>query len=359
MMPQQMTLEKLQADLDKISRRRRSMPPPQVLIETPDTHFEYGGQHTPFHAASVGKVMTAVVIAALVEQDRFEFNTPIGQLLPASDIEGLPTADGVTASTDVTVHHLLSHTSGFPDFFEPPRGMKTATSAKTAFTDPDRRWTPTDLLNEVRKLRALGRPGETFHYGDTGYVLLGRIAEETTDTVFDELVRQYVFEPSGMMQSSIPFSTARTPADLQGLDITPFWINGTELSRALAMSLDWAGGGIVATPADFVRFQRALHQGKLVSPQYVDFMARPRNRLRPGIYYGSGMVTLRFHEFLPSFLPFLRGLPEPVGGIGFLATHMFYYPEQDAHVILNFHTNRALSTSARVHIRIAQLLASE
>src|SRR5690625_6478009 len=113
------------------------MPLPQLLIESPDARFEYGDQRTPFHSASVVKVMTAVVIAALVEQDRFEFNTPIGQLLPASDIEGLPTADGVTASTDVTVHHLLSHTSGFPDFFGPPRGMKTATSAKTTFNDPD------------------------------------------------------------------------------------------------------------------------------------------------------------------------------------------------------------------------------
>lgn len=357
-MPQQIALDKLRAHLDKIAHRRRSMPLPQVLIETPDARFEYGDQQTPFHAASVGKVMTATVIAALVEQDRFEFNTPIGQLLPASELAGLPTAPGVTAGTDVTVHHLLSHTSGFPDFFEPPRGMTTATSAKNAFTDPDRRWTPTELLDEARTLRAIGRPGEAFHYGDTGYVLLGKIAEETTDTAFDELLRQYVFEPSGMTHASTPFSTACVPADLQDLDIAPLWIHGTEHSRALAMSLDWAGGGIVATPSDFVRFQQALHQGKLVSPQYVAFMARERNRLRPGIYYGSGMVTLRFHEFIPSFLPFLRGLPEPVGGIGFLATHMFYYPEQYAHVILNFHTNRALPTSARVHAGIAQLLAS-
>jgi len=54
------------------------MPLPQVLIETPDARFEYGDQQTPFHGASVGKVMTATVIAALVGQDRFEFNTPIG-----------------------------------------------------------------------------------------------------------------------------------------------------------------------------------------------------------------------------------------------------------------------------------------
>src|SRR5690625_7436334 len=112
------------------------------------------------------------------------------------------------------------------------------------------------------------------------------------------LVRQYVFEPSGMTRSSMPFSTARTPADLQDLDIAPFWSNGTELSRALAMSLDWAGGGIVATAADVVRFQRALDQGKLVSPQYVAFIARPKNRLRPGIHYRSGLLPPRSHGLL-------------------------------------------------------------
>lgn len=157
-----------------------------------------------------------------------------------------------------------------------------------------------------------------------------------------------------MERSSTPYTDARTPDDLAGLDVAPFWIGDHELSRALSMSLDWGGGGIVSPPSDLVAFQRALHGGRLLSPATLAWMNRPRHRLRRGIHYGAGTVTIRFGEFTP---PFLRGLPEPVGGLGHFATHLFFYPRQDAHVVLNFHAYRRMNQSFMTHARIARLLA--
>ncbi|MFV2145440.1 MULTISPECIES: serine hydrolase domain-containing protein [Isoptericola] len=353
-MARQDTADRLQASLDRKARRRGSMPPPQVLVVAPEWQVESGGAQ-PFHAASVGKVMTATLIAGLVEQGLLSFDSPLGKVLPAADIDGLPGAPGVDVASEVTVEHLLTHTSGLPDYFEPPRGTQTGPSASTAGTQPDRRWTPAELLDEARRLPAVGRPGERFRYGDTVFVLLGRIAEELTGEPFNSLLRRRVFEPSEMEHSSTPYSDARTPADLQGLDVAPFWLGRHELSRALSVSLDWAGGGIVAPPADLVSFQRALHGGKLVSSETLRWMASPRHRRRRGIHYGAGMVTVRFAEFTP---PFLRGLHEPIGGLGHFATHMFYYPRRDAHVVLNFHTYRRMNQSFMLHARIAGLLAA-
>lgn len=135
----------------------------------------------------------------------------------------------------------------------------------------------------------------------------------------------------------------------------PLWIGGRELSRAPALSLDWGGGGVVTVAADLVRFQRALHGGTLLSPRTVEHLTRPRHRLRRGIHYGAGAVTLRFGELVPLLL---RGLPEPVGGLGALATHMFRYPALDAHVVLNFHSTREMRRSVVVHSRIARELAA-
>lgn len=55
-------------------------------------------------------------------------------------------------------------------------------------------------------------------------------------------------------------------------------------------------------------------------------------------------------------LPFLRGYPEPVGGLGYTATHMFYYPRQRTHVILNFHAHARMQASFMAHIRLARLV---
>lgn len=350
------TTARLHAALDRIARRRAPMPPPQVLVSTPRRTVESGDQEQPFHAASVGKVMTATVVARLVERGRLRFDDPIGALLPPADVAGLPAAPGVDPARDVTVAHLLTHTSGLPDFFDPPRGHRTACSAASVAAHPDRRWTPAELIDEVRALPAVGRPGERLRYGDTGFVLLGRIVEEAAGERFNAVLRTEVLEPAGMTRSSTPYTDARTPADLAGLDVAPFWVGRHELSGALGLSVDWAGGGIVAPPGDLVRFQRALHGGHLVTVETLARLTRPLHRMRRGIHYGTGTATVRFHEFAPGLF---RGLPEPVGGIGYFATHMFYYPRQDAHVVLNFHSSRRMNQSFVVHARIARMLATE
>ena len=347
-------VDRLRSSLDRIARRHPSMPPPQVLVVAPGLELESGGSQ-PFHAASVGKVMTAALVAMLVEQGRLGFDTPVGKVLPGSDLDGLPAAPGVDVGADVTVEHLLTHTSGLPDLFEPSGVRETSYSIEVTAGQPDRRWTPTTLLDEVRGHAAVGRPGERFCYGDPGFVLLGRVVEEVTGGRFNDVLRERVLAPAGMERSSTPYADARAPEDLADLDVAPFWIGDHELSRALSMGLDWAGGGVVAPPSDLVAFQRALHGGRLVSPATLAWMSRPRHRLRRGIHYGAGTVTLRFGEFTP---PFLRGLPEPVGGLGHFATHLFFYPRQDAHVVLNFHAYKRMNQSFMTHARIARFLTA-
>ncbi|MCC2592403.1 beta-lactamase family protein [Tessaracoccus sp. OS52] len=334
------------------------MPAPQVLVRTPQWEFRHGALAVPHHAASVGKVMTAALIVAMIDEGRFGFDTPVGHLLPANEFDGLPAAPGVAFGNDVTIDHLLSHTSGLPDYFDPPGGVPGSSSAGSLLKNPDRRWTPTDLLEQVRGRPAEGFPGESFAYGDTGYVVLGRIAEEQTGTAFNRLLQDRIFEPLGMEHTSTPYTDATSPEDLAEVDVAPFWLGGVEASRALAASVDWAGGGIVTTAEDLVRFQEALHGGRLVKPASLARMSAPRNRFRAGIHYGTGMVTLRFHEFLPPLVrTAVRHLPQPVGGLGYFGTHMYFYPEQRVHVVLNFNSHERMGASFSTHFQFARLIA--
>lgn len=334
-------------------RRRRGLPPPQVLVEAPDWSFSSGDVDRPFHAASAGKLLTAALVAGLVERGRFGFDTPIGRLLPVVDTDGLPAVGGFDAAVDVTVDHLLAQTSGLPDFFDPPRGRRTPAAIGAVVAHPERRFTPSDLLDAARGLPAVGPPGERFHYSDTGWVLLGRIAEEATGEPFATLLRTRVFEPAGMEQAATPYDVTLLPDDLGSIDVEPFWLRGHELSRAHAVSLDWAGGNVVAPPRDWLRFLRALRGGVLVSESTLARLERPRHRFRRGIRYGAGTMTLRFDELVPVVG---RGLPAAVGHLGVWATHVVAYPEHDAFVVLNFHADREMNASFQVQMRIASLL---
>lgn len=345
---------RLRAWLERVTRGRPQMPAPQVLVRAPGFEFTFGDQSKPFHAASAGKLMTATLIAMLVEEGRFDFGTSLGALLPATDTAGLPAAAGVDLPTEVTVEHLLTHTSGLPDFFEPPRGTETACSIRTIGPNRDHLWGPSSLLDEVRRLPEIGRPGERFHYTDINYVLLGRIAEEATGERFAVLLRDRVLDPSGMTRSSTPYDADEPPKDPAEIDVAPIWISGHELSGTHSLSHAWACGGVVSVPEDLVRFQRALYGGRLLSPSHLARLTRPRHRFRRGIRYGAGTMTLCFEEFVPLML---RGLPRPVGHNGVTATHVFHYPQQDAHVVLNFHSTHEMNRSFMAHARIAQILA--
>src|SRR5699024_7769483 len=112
------------------------------------------------------------------------------------------------------------------------------------------------------------------------------------------------------------------------------------------------GLGGPSTANDLVLFQRALHSGQLCDVAWVEFFATPRNRFRPGIHYGAGMNALRFS----GFFPLLRNYPHPVGGLGYTATHMYYYSEQQTHVVLNYHAHRRMQASFQMHIRLAGLI---
>ena len=346
--------------LRRTARRRQHLPPPQVRVRSDSLGIDYRfGERRRFHSASVGKLMTATLIMQLASENRLRLDAPLTTLVPEADWGGLFVVDGADLAEQVTVEHLLSHTSGAADYFE---GKTTATRSfiDEIAEDPAQFWTPAALLDYSRRFQQpVGRPGERFTYSDTGYILLGRIIEETTGLSLGAALQQRVFDPAGMADSCLLFRTlpggevSNVEDPAATLDIEPLWIDGHELTHARSLSCDWGGGGIVTTTDDLIHFQDALHHGKLLAPESIAWMAEPRHRFRAGIRYGAGMMSLRFQEFFP----LLRGLGEPIGHAGLLGTHMFWYPQHGTHVVLNFHSTRQLTRSFRGHIRIARLLA--
>ncbi|MGI6879946.1 serine hydrolase domain-containing protein [Microbacterium sp. gxy059] len=343
--------------VEKIHRTRSRRVPelPIALVTGPRLELASGDPDQPFFIASIDKVFYATLVAQLFDEGRFGPDTPIGRLLPADDLAPLPATPGVDNARDVTVQQLLSHTSGLPDVLLPPRGHDTTCSIPNLLADPGHLWSIAEFLQQARHLPPFAIPGERFLYGDTAYFLLIRIIEEARGSGIDQQLRTRIFDPAGMADTA-----EWVGADAERLDdlfprLAPFWFGGAaRVSRAFAPNLTWQNGvGGPSTANDLVRFQRELHSGHLCDPEWVRIFGTPRSRFRPGIHYGTGMVVLRFG----GFFPLLRKYPQPTGGLGYTATHMFYYPQQRTHVIMNYHAHRRMQASFQMHIRLAGLIA--
>lgn len=336
--------------LDRVARKRGPLGAPQVLVRSGDLDYSYGDRSMPFHAASIGKVPTAVLVFQQVESGAFALETPVAELVAPGTLDGLFVVDGTDHSAAVTVGQLLRHTSGVADYFDGP------THNKSRFVDliasqPDHLWQPLELIEFTRvNQRAVAKPGAKFNYSDTGYILLGLLLEHVTALPFHELLHSRIFEPLGMSDSYLMFRSA--PAN-EVREIAPLYLGKTEMSRFTSVSCDWAGGGIVTTLDDLARLSAGLHAGELVTDAHLDEMLRGTHRFRQGIHNGAGLMQIRFGEFF--FM--LRGLPKPTGHIGVLATHMFYDEENDAHIVMNFGSTEQMVPSFRTLIQIETLLS--
>ncbi len=341
--------------VDGFTRRRTGLPAPQVLVRAPGLEFASGERDRRFHAASVGKMLTATLAFQLAERGRLDLDAPLPRLLPAAELAGLFTDHGTDAAAAATPRHLLAHTSGVADYFEGPNDTGESFAARITRA-PDERFAPADLLAFSRDhQRPVARPGERFSYSDTGYVLLGRVIEEAGGAALGTQLHERILAPAGMDASCLLFHTmpgGAASVDRPGaaLDLAPILIDRVDLSRAESLSCDWGGGGVVTTVDDLHRFAAAWHGGALIGEGSRAGMGAIAHRFRAGIHYGAGLMQLRYG----GFFPLLAGLPRTVGHLGVTGVHLFTDPARDLTSVLNLHSTAEMTRSFQLHIRLLQ-----
>lgn len=333
----------------------------QVLIESKGFAYSFAAgtmsalngmpiaRDQPFHAASIGKMFTAVLIMKLAERGKLSIDDPIVNYLPQSELNNLFLFENVDYAEHVTIKNLLGHTSGIADYFadpviDPPSFMERIVSNFNQF------WTPQQLIEFTRtNQRPVGIPGTLFHYSDTGYILLGQIIERITGSSLSEKLHHKIWGPLKMNDSYLMFYSEpkNGPKPIQDI-----WLHGVEVSRYPSLSCDWAGGGIVTTPQDLILFQKALMSGTCITASSLQQMESFAAKFRAGIHYGLGMMEIRFEEFFP----LLKGLPRLRGHIGVVAAHMFCHRDSDTCIIMNFGSSSAMVRSFRALIKIVFIL---
>ena len=205
-------------------------------------------QETIFQSGSVGKQFTATAILKLVEENKLQLTDPLSKFLKVPD-----------AWKGITIHHLLSHTSGLGDYPE-------SFSLQKDYTE-DQLW----KMISAQPLQF--QPGEKWNYSNLAYVTLGIVIRKVTGKFYGDFLQERVFGPAGM-------KTARVINDA---DIIPHRAAGYRLIKGEIKNQEWvspslnttADGSLYFNLQDLAKWDAALNGKSILKKDSLEKMWTP------------------------------------------------------------------------------------
>lgn len=278
---------------------------------------------TPVFIASITKMFTGAATMILEERGALSLNDPISKYLPPSILEGLHVHKGHDYSHQLTVYHLLSQTSGLPDYFE-----ESARGGKSVFdriiTGSDMEW---DMESVVRITKSELKPkfppepegqsssGHKAHYADTNYQLLGAVLESVTKEPLQKVFSELIIEPLGLSSTYLydhKFQNPIAPANI--------YYKKKPLFIGKAMTSFGADGGMVSTVEDSLKFIRNFMEGGLfTSHSTLQRMQNWKSIFFP-FQYGLGLMRFKLPRI---FSPFSAS-PNLIGHLGASSAFLFH-----------------------------------
>lgn len=225
-----------------------------------------------FLVASVTKLVTGVTALRLVDRGLLDFHGSAAAVLP-------PAQRPASLAPEVTLHHLLSHTSGVANYHvDEDETWASFTSCWDRIPTYHLRG-PGAMLPLFADRPARFAPGERFSYADANFLLVGLMIEAVTGERFPEVVRAEVFEVAGMPDSGFPCLDEDPPRLATGYLVTD---DPPHAWRSNVYSVPAGGmpdGGLVTTATDLARLLDALQSGALLPPDLHAAMTSPQNPL--------------------------------------------------------------------------------
>lgn len=231
---------------------------------------------TKFRLASVSKQFCSLLVLQLAQEGKLELDDHITDHLAYYRKD---------TGNQVTIHHLLAHQSGVPDFTASPEYRRTISRTSYGKDEFIQKHCSGDLLH---------KPGTIYSYSNAGYCILGRIIEKTTGKSFEQSLQERIFTPLGMGDSGLDQNSKIVERRASGYTLGSF---GLENADYLEMSsTPGPAGGIYSTVRDMLLWDRALKTDQLLSEQYRQKMFTPNRDVpevkaaggRPHSNYGYG-----------------------------------------------------------------------
>lgn len=217
---------------------------------------------TRFRIGSVTKQFTAAAILLLQERGKLRLNDTVSTYLP----------DAPSSWQRVTIYNLLTHTSGLPNI--------------NAFPDYSeirmRRLAPDQLIALFRDKPLEYLPGSSYSYGNSDYIVLGRLIERLSGQSYAEFLRENFFKPLQMTSTGVDDERSVIPHHARGYVLA---VNGVRQADFVSISVPFSAGDLYSTAGDLLKWENALFAGRVVSAASLKMMTAPyRNNYALGLF---------------------------------------------------------------------------
>jgi D-alanyl-D-alanine carboxypeptidase len=223
---------------------------------------------TPFAIGSITKQFTCASILLLAEEGKLSVQDPVSKYYP-----------GLTRAADITLYDLMSHVSGYPDYY--PLDFVDRRMLKPIELDK--------LIQDYAGAKLDFDPRTRWSYSNTGFIILGRVVEKVSGDTFGRFLERRIFKP--LMMEHTYFEPGKS---VQGLarGYTSFALGSPEVSVPEAGGWIYAAGGIFASASDLARWDLALVTGKVLKPDSYKLMTSARHLANgKSTGYGCGLVV--------------------------------------------------------------------
>ncbi len=266
-------------------------------------------QNDIMRAGSVTKNFTAALILKLAEEGKISLDDRLSKWFPE-----------FPKSNEITLRQLLNHSSGIYSYTE-----NLWLTLETALR-PQKSWTPLEVLEKTYDQELYFAPGESHHYSNTNYLILGLIAEKTTGKTLAALYRKYIFEPFELNNTYfVPYEGI--PDKLitgYDRDVVPFGEHEMTAAKNGFATLGFSAGAIVSTASDLRNWIDSLFRldflNKESIEEMINYLETEGSDVKNQLGYGLGLRVLKIEE------QFLYGHTGTIPGFG---AAVFYCPEKD------------------------------
>jgi CubicO group peptidase (beta-lactamase class C family) len=218
---------------------------------------------TKYRLGSISKQFTAMAILMLQAQGKLTVQDPICRYI----------SECPEMWQDITIHHLLTHTSGIPDFrdfadFETTKATPSSPLQTMArFND-----SPLDF-----------KPSEKWSYSNSNYIVLGYIIETTSGESYEMFLQKHIFEPVQMKNTGYDHNDGSLATGYTG------FYDHWEKADYTDMTIPYAAAGLYSTIEDLYRWDQVLYTKQLLSPELLGLMFTPQARTPiSSLSYGYG-----------------------------------------------------------------------
>ncbi len=301
-------------------------------------------KNQPYFIASTTKLFTTAIILKLKSLGKLGLEDKINNYLENEIVKGLHIFKGKEYSNELTIKHLLSHTSGLPDYFQ-GQGINGKSLENEITAGNDTYWTFEESIERTKSMKALFVPGakNKANYSDANFQLLGKIIENITHISYSENCKIHIFEPLGLINTYVYLdSSDKTPMTL--------YYKRNILDIPKAMTSFGPDGGIVSTSSDMLVFIEAFFSGVLFPHAYISELQK-WNKIFFPMKSGVGIHLFK----LPWIFNPTGAVPYFIGHSGLSGALAFYSPKENLYVVGTVNQVAYPDISFKTMIKLTQI----